>query len=339
MAVSCQLPRIIAGLKELDCIEATDTEPNCDFVYANDEPRWQEAIDYRAKHAPQAKLILCVLDVPEWLMGSGFHPSAFAERLKKADLVVTISEFVAQQLRRYYGINTAPIIYQPIQPITPEIRLSGARPYPHRALVCGRNRDPNKRAVMGVSALMRAGFQGWEVAVVGEAIGYGDYLGQQLNPSILNGLFNSVDFVVCCTLGAGLELPVFEAFAGGAVPIFCSDLTTAHDSIVNGLADWSSYPSVPALTHRLRQLIDDAALMATTKKASLEASKPVRYGLHPCMVAYRLLSSYYDLILKTDADMQHAAKTLLRLPPKRLNEMYDEIYPPMRIGAPQTMTS
>lgn len=287
-----QLPRIDAGLLSIGAVQAEVGSPNVDLIYANDEPRWQEAIDYRDKVAPHAKLILCVLDLPE-ISYPTFKPFDLLPRLRRADAVVAISLYVQSQLARLLS-RASTFIGQPIKDITPDKRLAGQCPFPqYRVLMSGRLRDPGKRAEMAIQGLLMAGFEEKEVAVVGgEWPSWGTDLGI-VSDSVLNDLYNSVDFVMQTSVFEGLGLPGLEAMAAGAVPIICHDLPTAHEFYP---PHWMCFPHPHSVAYRLRALATNPDWLAAEKAISLGRGADVRKLLSGAAVAGRILDVYRSLI-------------------------------------------
>lgn len=289
-----QLPRIEQGLAELGAVQAVEGSREVDLIYANDEPRWQEAIEYRDRVAPTAKLVLCVLDLPEWNLPS-FEPYALLPRLRRADAVVAISAFVQSQLVRYFGMPSTNV-GQPIKGVTPDKRIGGQRPYPYRVLMAGRLHDPGKRADLAIKSLVLAGLSEDEVAVVGgQYPGWGTNLGE-VSDEVLADLYASVDFVMATSLAGGLELPPLEAVAAGAVPILCSDLAVAHGTYP---LHWLCYPHPHAIAYRLRSLIDNPQWLAEDKATALKLGEQVRAIYSPRAVAERILGVYQSLIQPT----------------------------------------
>lgn len=283
-----QLVRIEAGFRALGWVEAGDNDPNVDLIYANDEPRWQEAIEYRDRVQPKAKLILCVLDIPEWNLPHGFNPYAWLPQLQKADAVVSISQYVQSQLIRYYGIMSS-IVYQPIKGVSPSKRLSGNKPYPYRYVLAGRLSDPVKNGSMAVKALLMTGVEEKEVAIVGgDSLGFGTNLGV-VDDVTLNDIYNSVDFVMCLSSGGGLELPPLEGICAGAIPIVTSSLTTFPEFYPSS---WGCYPNAHSVAYRLRSLIDNPALMKTDKSYCLEYAPKLSSLLSGRSVASRIFDVY-----------------------------------------------
>lgn len=287
-----QLPRIEAGLVLCGAVEAPLDSPEVDLIYANDEPRWQEAIEYRDRIQPKAKLILTVLDLPENHWESGFNPQALFARLQKADGVCAISAYVQSQLVRYFGMRSA-VVYNPIKPITPARRLAGERPYSYRYLLAGRLTDPGKRVNLAIQALTYAGVEEKEVAVVGgENIGYGTNLGL-VSDEMLNDLYNSVDFVVMTSLFEGLGLPALEGWAAGALPVITSDLTVFPEFYPRY---WGCYPNPHSIAYRIRSLLDNPAYLTMEKASLMDRSQWIRDSFSGKAVAERILGVYERLI-------------------------------------------
>lgn len=284
-----QLPRIDEGFLSLGARLAREGEV-ADLVYANDEPRWEEAIQFRATHCPNAKLVLNVLDLPEH--SPTFEPGSLWPRLSQADSITAISPFVVSQVQRVFCQN-ADLIWNPAKPITCDERRAGKRAYPYRVLLVGRLRDPGKRAVLAIQSLIRAGFNENEVAVVGgEYPSWGTDLGV-VSDATLNSLYNSVDFVMVCSGFGGLELPICEAMAGGALPIVCYDLPTFPD--LGMPRRWGCHPSSYSIAHRLITLCNDKGLYQEERGIAEAIGDQMRVELSGAAVANRILSVYQRL--------------------------------------------
>ena len=280
-----QLARIEAGLIAAGSQETNSGHPS--FVYANDESHWQAAIDYHDLICPEAKLILNVLDLPEH--NAGFDSSSLLPRLARAHAVTSISYYVQSQVQRILNLYSH-VIYNPVMPVNPNKRLMGERPYPQfRAMMVGRVRDPGKRGVLAVQAMILAGMEESEVAVVGsEPIGWGTYLGI-VSESVLNDLYNSVDFVMVTSGFEGLGLPIVESMIAGAIPIVCHDLTTFPELCP---PRWGCYPNPQSVAHRLRRLIDEPALLAEDREYALKRGEGFREQLSGRAVAGRILEAH-----------------------------------------------
>jgi glycosyltransferase involved in cell wall biosynthesis len=254
--VSCQLDRIDEGLLANNCQFVNDFT-KADLIYSNNyNENWQLYIDAKRKGSFAGCLIFNVLDIPSWNFPHSFDLKDLYDKLIQADYVTTISQYVYWQLIRYYKLSSH-VIYNPIQDVTNELRLKGEKPYPHKAMLIGRLRDPSKRVSLAINALMLAGYKQEEVAVVGsENIGWGSYLGV-LSGEELHKLYNSVDYVCMPSLGEGLGLPGVEALASGAIPVVCSDLTTFREFYSPFLGNYPNYHDIAFFIGRGRQYYID----------------------------------------------------------------------------------
>lgn len=277
-----QINRIDQGFNMIDGVL---DEINPDFIYCNDGGYYDEAIKFKKEIAPNAKLILNVLDIPSMYIGINFDLGKMYEQLKQADIVTSISKFVQGQLLHYFNIWSN-VIYNPIKDITHEQRKNGIRKYPFRAMMVGRVNDKFKRGNLAIQSLIMAGFQESDVAIVGsENPNWGSYLGI-VDDEKLNDLYNSVDFVMMCSSFEGLGLPGLEAMAAGAIPIVCSDMPTVSEFYLPHL--WN-YPSPQCISFFMRKLIDNPLLMLQEKKFSL-----MNYGIEfrKEKIAKNILLSY-----------------------------------------------
>ncbi len=292
-----QVVRIEEGLRQAGAVEV-EYGSDCDFVYANDSGTHQEAIQYRATYAPRAKLILTVLDLPEHLMsaGLGFGAQELATlrtNLLQADAITAISQYTQSQIQRLLGLSSY-VIYQPVKDVSPIHRLTSNHHYSYKVLIAGRTNDPNKRVKsIGIIALLMAGFSEDEIAVVGgEYPGWGTNLGV-VNDTVLNDLYNSVDYVMQTSLLEGLGLTAIEATICGAIPIVCSDLTTFPELPFPQY--WGCFPSPTSVAYRLRSLQDNLDLRAGDRDYCLNNSDQLMEKFSKVTVARRVLDIYSRL--------------------------------------------
>lgn len=290
-----QINRIKEGLAVLEGITLTDHFGNADVVYCNDMGTYEEALEAKedGRLKDGAKLVFNVLDIPEALfppLGDFTHDKLINLRdsLVRADAITTISPFVKGQLQRLMALQST-IIYQPIKDISPEKRINGERPYPFKVLLAGRTRDKNKRQdSIGIPALIMSGFNEDEVAVVGgEYPGWGTDLGI-VSDSVLNDLYNSVDFLMHPSALEGLGIPPLEAMVCGAIPILCYDQSTFAD-ISHYPLYWGCYPSPTSVAYRLRALIDNPGILIAEKEYCLQQSQPIMDQFGKVAVAERIV--------------------------------------------------
>ncbi len=226
-----QINAIDQGFEELGWIVGKE---QVEFIYANDMGFHEEAINYKINVSPSAKLILDVQDLAPHI--PTFPVDKLGNYLKEADAVTTISETVRKDLKGRTGFDSS-VIYQPIKNIfqTDEYK------YNYRAMFVGRVNDPNKRAILGAQALQVLGFESKEIVTVGpESPYFGGVYAGVVDENILNLLYNSVDYVICCSRHEGILLPAIEALAAGSIPVICNDLSTRHEFF----ADIKEYDNV-----------------------------------------------------------------------------------------------
>lgn len=289
-----QVSRIREGMASLPGIELVERAEDADIIYCNDMQCYDEALTARDSGYLKegGKLVFNVLDIPEHCfepMGDFNHVKLLTLRadLLAADAVTAISPFTRSQINRLLGL-AATVIWNPTKAVSPDVRLSGNRPYPFRALIAGRAGDPNKRQLtLGIPALIAAGFEEHEVAVVGgEYPGWGTNLGV-VSDGMLNDLYNSVDFLMHPSLNEGIGLSPLEAMACGAIPILTYDCSTFRD-ISFFPQYWGCYPSVTSLAYRLRALIDNPALLLAERSHCLESSEQILDQFSGVSVARRI---------------------------------------------------
>jgi glycosyltransferase involved in cell wall biosynthesis len=321
-----QVCRIRLGVKELarafgrDLV-VVDDPCAADILYYNNPP-YAEGFKLREEGRLKegAKIIINILDIPEHLMANGYCPyTTYSEALSKADGVTCISNYVRSQIHRYWPIPGLSVrtIWNPIKPVTNDIRESNTRPFPYLAMMVGRLRDPNKRTELGINSLIRAGFEESEVAMVGpEYPGWGVNMGL-VSDEVLNQLYNSVDYVVCPSHLEGLGLPILEAMAAGAVPIVCQDLTTYQD--ISLPLNWGNFPNVPSVSNWLMTL-------RYGKNGELSAAKEQSKLLNTWFgdryncknVAFSIIDYYLDLI-----DYAGKIEEKTNLTPEEIQEFFD----------------
>lgn len=282
---TCQQERIDQGLVTLGGI-SDDLNP--EFIYCNDSGYYDEAIKFKNEVAPNAKLILNVLDVPSPYVGINYDLNDLFIHLKQADIITSISEFVFGQLQHYFNLNSL-IIGNPIKDINSEQRKAGIKKYKFRALFAGRVNDPFKRVALGYKALLMAGFSQNDIVIVGsENPGFGTYLGI-VSDNILNDLYNSVDFVMVMSNFGGLELPIIEGIVGGALPIVTTDLPTALELCPRR---WLNYSSPQCIALYIRQLIDIPELFNKEKEFLLNYGKYMAEKFGKNKIAQNILEVY-----------------------------------------------
>jgi len=214
----CQLPALRAGFAELGHEHTFDTTHlDTSFVFVGNPP-----FDQYLDLAKEKKIIFNVLDICPHCHEHAQIVERLKQQLPKASRVTTISKTVAAELKEECGVD-AEVIYYPMKPV----RATGLRKYNQfRAMLVGRTGDANKRSGAAISALIHAGFDEHEVAVVGpEYTGYGVRMGV-VDDGTLNDLYNSVDYVVMMSKNEGIGLPAIEAAVCGAIPIIAPDLST-----------------------------------------------------------------------------------------------------------------
>lgn len=296
-----QLNRIIPALEGLGLIQAPQ---NADFIYSNDSGGYDAAIAAKLAN-PRAKLILNVLDICEHCLPN-FDLGKLETQLRQADAITVISPYVQSQLMRYFSLAST-VIWNPIKDVNSFTRVKArhgraSTPYPQfKAMMVGRLRDIGKRGSLGIQALILAGFNETEVAMVGsEYPGWGTNMGV-VSDEVLNDLYNSVDYVIVPSLFEGLCLPLAEALVCGALPILCSDLTTLPDFTLLGLPNhWTCYPTPHSMAHWLRRLRNDPALLETERAKTWGIGDRIETVMSAKAVAQRI-AAIYGKLMEADA--------------------------------------
>lgn len=219
----CQRKQLVAGFKALGHEPIVDyTDPDTSFVFVGNSP-YSSYLDLA--RSGQRKVIFNVLDLCPHCADHADIVARLRDQLPLAAKVTTISRTVAAELAEKCGIR-AEVIYYPMKPV----RFTGERKCPQFKVLCaGRLRDPNKGMAQAVMALVRAGFNESEVAMVGpEFPGWGTNMGV-ISDEKLNDLYNSVDYVVSLAREEGIGLVPIEGSICGAIPIVLPTLSTYNE--------------------------------------------------------------------------------------------------------------
>ena len=265
-------------------ITITDDPLLADLIYINSAP-YDPIFDLKVagRLKDEVKIICNILDFPEHLQGNPTFGNynvieSYGKLLNTrsgvlCDAVSCISPFVQSQIQRYFPRVESTVIYNPIKPVNSDKRTEEICPYPqYKAMMVGRLCDPNKRSELAIRALFAAGIDSSQVAMVGsEYPGWGDNLGI-VDDEKLNDLYNSVDYVVCCSHLEGLCLPLAEGIVAGALPVVCQDLTTFSD--FNLPRRWGCYPNIVSVATYIRQLETDKDRREFERQFSLETLAP-----------------------------------------------------------------
>jgi len=210
-----QIDRIDEALLSLG-YQLTQKIEEADLVYSNNGP-YDDIIERKDAGAIRGKIILNVLDLAPHLVD--FPMEKTRQQLAQADAVTCISETVQRDLKIRGGFDST-VIYNPMKPIGKTFSTMKST-----ALFVGRVNDPEKRSLLGAEALRILGIASQNVITTGgEYPAYGGrYFGVATDQQ-LNDLYNGTEFLICPTRNAFLGLPILEACAAGAVPVFCRDL-------------------------------------------------------------------------------------------------------------------
>lgn len=218
--ILCQINSIREGFVALGHNHIADPRhSDTDFVFVGNPP-FDDYIDLAV--SKEKKIIFNVLDLPHHVPEIGEIIERFKKQLPLANRVTCISKAVQNDLNKHCGVN-AEVIYYPMKPV----KFTGIKKYPQfKVAMVGRLLDSNKYASVAISALIRAGFDEKDVAIVGpEHVGWGARMGL-VSDEALNDIYNSVDYVIMLDKNAGIGLPAIEAACCGAIPIIAPHLST-----------------------------------------------------------------------------------------------------------------
>ncbi len=213
-----QIQRIRQGLNELGCVEV-DAEP--DFIFSNDVGSHLRAVAMKDRFH-KSKLILNVLDIPEFLLPNGYNLDAARELLNYADAVTSISKHTQGQVKKFFGLDSS-VIFNPVMNVGP-----CASDKVLRYLSVGRRYDKNKLYSV-VQQVFTDGLNPEELVEIGPDHGsIGKYVGV-ISEGELSEYYCGADFSFSIGREEGLNLPVCEAAICGCIPVIHSHLTTREE--------------------------------------------------------------------------------------------------------------
>ncbi len=256
-----QLPRIEDGFRQLGHEITTDSSA-ADLLYSNDMAHYDFILSEKLAGRAKGRVIFTVLDLPLHNKDT-FDFEGLAKRLAFADRVCSISQYVQWQLSSYLAVDST-VIWQPIKPVSLDLAAKVLCPY--RFASVGRRHDLNKNCTVWAAALQLLSIPHTEVALTGNEPGWGDHLGVQSDKD-LNHLYNSVDFVMCLGTVEGLNLPMVEAMACGAIPVCHKGLTTLDEFLPADL--FPEYREVeltpPSVARFIARFLNSAEAMVDMK--------------------------------------------------------------------------
>lgn len=258
-----QIQRIEQGFVELGH-EITPYAGEADLVYANN-PWFDQLIADKETGLITGKMIFDVQDIPHHI--PDYDIERLARQLSTADGVTTISQTTADDLKRAIGVDST-VIWQPIMPVTRN--LETRKVTRAKFLFVGRVSDPNKRTHLAAKAMSKLLYTAKDVLTVGFEMPYfgGEYWGVA-SPAGLKDIYNSVDYVVATARFGGIELPMMEACAAGAIPIVCNDLHTRNE-FLKGFNEYD----------RVEPTADSIADFIQNLESNPEAKQDLRERLH-----------------------------------------------------------
>ena len=149
-----QIQRIEEGFARIGCHVAAEGE-HFDFIYSNELLQGRDAV--RCKAETGKPLIRHVQDLPaqEGTPGEKNVAELRTHRdavLASADLITTNTQFVVEQLKRYWDYAGAVVVGQPVQ-FDPDLEDFRGRPRRNLAVIVGRLADPLKNTDLALRAL------------------------------------------------------------------------------------------------------------------------------------------------------------------------------------------
>ena len=275
---TCQIPRIKEGMLSLGY---TLSEESPDLIYSNDPRGYEKALSLKKKY-PNAYLILNFLDVP-WHIENIQKQTKLLVRhfLSKADSVSTISIRVQKDLAKFYD-KKIHVIYNPIKDIYLDKKIKKENIF----FYVGRANDPIKRIKLAHDSLTKIpnGLKNLKICGL-ENPGFGDYLGV-VSDKDLNILYNSSKFVLLPSKSEGIGLSMIEGMICGAIPITCSDNSTAKEF---SPPDFICEPNAQSIVNKIEELDKD---YATKRKIALEFGKKYKTQFDKKTIAKNIIDIF-----------------------------------------------
>lgn len=289
----CQIGAVREGFSSLGHTPIIDyTDHDTAFVFVGNAP-FDSYLDLA--RSKQRKVIFNVLDLCPHCSDHSDIVAKLKDQLPLAARVTTISKTVAAELAEKCGVK-ADVIYYPMK----NVRFTGERKYPQFKVLCaGRLRDPNKGIAQAVMALIRAGFNESEVAMVGpEYPGWGTNMGV-VSDEKLNDLYNSVDYVVSLAVNEGIGLVPAEGAICGAIPIISPRLSTYNEFWAESPMGihYQSLNSPDSISNLVKAIEADQEWKASLKVQMREYGEQVFRPLFDrAAVAGRIISVYQSIL-------------------------------------------
>lgn len=196
--------------------------------------------------------------------------------VRRADLLLTVSDFTAQQLAARFGADL-----RQIRVIPPSIAAdwyASAEPAPHDYVLAVSGEAPNKNLdralqafalcrlrghatlrmkIAGVQPAFHAAFQYVAAELgIGSAVEFLPYVSEQE----MRRIYRHAVVVLVPSLAEGFGIPLLEAMASG-IPVVSSDATSLPE-VGGDAALYCDPTSIEQMAEKLHQTLDNAALRA-----------------------------------------------------------------------------
>lgn len=215
-----QISRIEQGFISLGH-EIVDQNPN--LMYSHDFTEIDKAYEFKQKY-PNAKYFQKVLDLPIHLFGTQlFDLEKTKEKLLRADLILSNSQTVKNNLKKYLGLESF-VVYDAIKDV-----YNSSLEKDITFLYIGRANDPNKRFNLIKETFKLLNLSEDKIIIIGpDNPKFGQYKGI-VNDQDLNNYYNRSKYIIFPSYIEGIGLPPIEGIICNAIPILCSDNQTAHE--------------------------------------------------------------------------------------------------------------
>lgn len=219
-----QIERIEIGFQECGAMVNTVRCP--DFIYCHDSSKYAEAINYKKNIAPDAKLLLKVLDIPNHI--SDFNYQKLKEDLMCADAILANSITVQKDIKKILNLDSF-VVFDAVQDVNYNTIYKKEIDF----FALGRLNSPEKRfyLIKGLFKILKMNNDTSRIFVCcgPENPNIGPFWFNVVSNEILNQLYNSSKFTLCVSKQEGLLLPLLESCICGSIPIVCNDMSTCEE--------------------------------------------------------------------------------------------------------------
>jgi glycosyltransferase involved in cell wall biosynthesis len=239
---------------------------------------------------------LSFLDHPEYMqtINLEYLKRFCAPSIRRADLIITISEFTKQRLLHHFPDLKAPIIITPIPPVetdtTPvplDERLTDLGIQAQKYLLFVSTLEPRKnvqnlikayvtlpKQIRNEYALVLAGGKGWKDEEIHEDIktqqdaGANIILTGYISETEKKALYSQASLFVMPSHYEGFGMPILEAMQYG-IPVACSDIPIFRE-VAGNAAEYFDKDDATSISNTLHNVLTNGSRRKRLKQASAE---------------------------------------------------------------------